>query len=79
LLARYVAPPNRVDPAPPPPGQVIGSQFAIGLNDLSHLANEVSVLGSCVDLDRVRNIARLVASGERKVTLTRVVVEGVPD
>jgi cyclophilin family peptidyl-prolyl cis-trans isomerase len=79
LLARYLAPPNRVDPAPPPPGQVIGSQFAIGLNDLSHLAKEVSVLGSCVDLDRVRNIARLVASGERKVTLTRVVVDGVGD
>jgi peptidyl-prolyl cis-trans isomerase A (cyclophilin A) len=79
LLARYHAPPNRVDPNPPPPGQVIGSQFVVGLSDLSHLAGEVSVLGACADLDRVRALTRLVASHEREVQLTRVVIEGVDD
>ena len=78
-FASYHAPPNRIDPAPPPAGQVIGSQFVIGLNDLSHLAGEGSVLGSCGDLERVRSIARLVASRERKVNLTRVVIVGVND
>jgi peptidyl-prolyl cis-trans isomerase A (cyclophilin A) len=79
LFARYHAPPNRIDPNPPPAGQVIGSQFVVGLSDLSHLAGEVSVLGSCVDLERVRAITQLVGSAERKVQLTRVVVEGVND
>jgi peptidyl-prolyl cis-trans isomerase A (cyclophilin A) len=77
LLARYHPAPNRVDPAPPPPGQVIGSQFVIALTDMSHLAGEVSVIGSCSDLARVSAVAVAVASGERRVGLTRVVVEGI--
>lgn len=64
-LVRYQAPPNRVDPEPPPPGQTIGSQFAIGLTDMSHLAGEVTVLGQCEDLDVVARIAARVVSGER--------------
>jgi peptidyl-prolyl cis-trans isomerase A (cyclophilin A) len=80
LLARYHPAPNRVDPSPPPPGQVIGSQFVIALADMSHLANEVTVIGSCSDLARVRTIASLVVAGERRVALTRVAIEGVtPD
>jgi cyclophilin family peptidyl-prolyl cis-trans isomerase len=80
LLARYHPPPNRVDPAPPPPGHVIGSQFVITLTDMSHLANEVTVIGSCTDLARVGAIASLVATGGRRVELTRVSIEGVlPD
>jgi peptidyl-prolyl cis-trans isomerase A (cyclophilin A) len=77
LLARYHAAPNRVDPNPPPPGHVIGSQFVIALGDMSHLANEVTVIGACSDLVRVGSIASLVASGERRVGLSRVVVEGI--
>jgi peptidyl-prolyl cis-trans isomerase A (cyclophilin A) len=77
LLARYQPAPNRVDPTPPPPGDVIGSQFVITLTDMSHLANEVTVIGSCSDLARVGGIASLVAAGGRRVELTRVIVEGV--
>jgi peptidyl-prolyl cis-trans isomerase A (cyclophilin A) len=77
LLARYHPAPNRVDPAPPPPGHVIGSQFVIALADMSHLVNEVTVIGSCSDLARVGAIASLVAAGERSVGLTRVVIEGI--
>ena len=77
LLARYHPAPNRVDPAPPPPGHVIGSQFVIALTDMSHLANEVTVIGSCSNLARVGAIASLVAAGGRRVELTRVIVEGV--
>ena len=76
MLARYHAPPNRRDPHPPPPGQVIGSQFVLGLGDLSHLAGEVSVLGTCTDLQRARGIAALVASHTREVRVERVVIEG---
>ena len=79
FLARYHAPPNRIDPAPPPAGQVIGSQFVIGLNDLSHLAGQVTVLGSCADLELVRDVARRVASGARPVRLGRVSVDGIAD
>jgi len=78
LLARYHPAPNRVDPAPPPAGHVIGSQFVITLGKMSHLAGEVSVIGTCVDLERVATMATLVAAGERKVGLTRVDIEGVP-
>jgi peptidyl-prolyl cis-trans isomerase A (cyclophilin A) len=78
LLASYHAPPNRVDPSPPPPGRIIGSQFVIGLGDLSHMAGRVSVLGSCVDLDRVRAIAAKVAA-RRQVQLERVLIEGIDD
>jgi peptidyl-prolyl cis-trans isomerase A (cyclophilin A) len=76
LLARYHPAPNRVDPSPPPLGHVIGSQFVIALADMSHLANEVTVIGSCSDLERVRAMALAVAAGEQRVSLTRVVIEG---
>jgi len=79
LLARYHPAPNRDDPEPPPPGHVIGSQFVIAVSDMSHLAGEVTVIGSCSDLPRVRAMASLVASGERKVVLRRVAIEGVAE
>lgn len=69
LLARYTAPPNRVDPHPPPPGQVIGTQLVIGLTDMSHLAGKVTVLGACEDLEVARRLADRVAHKERKETL----------
>ena len=61
FLARYHPAPNRIDPNPPAPGQVIGSQFVISLGNMSHLAGEVSVLGTCADLERVRTLTRLPA------------------
>jgi peptidyl-prolyl cis-trans isomerase A (cyclophilin A) len=73
-LARYHSPPNRIDPHPPPPGEVIGSQFFVTLSDMSHLAGQVTLLGSCRELDVVRRIASLVAKGERPVSITHVVV-----
>jgi peptidyl-prolyl cis-trans isomerase A (cyclophilin A) len=76
LLAGYHAPPNRIDPHPPPPGELIGSQFVLGLGNLSHLAGEVSVLGTCVDLERARAIAALVSSHTRDVRVERVVIPG---
>ena len=79
FLARYHAPPNRVDPNPPPPGDVIGSQFVISLGSMSHLAGEVSVLGVCEDLDRVRAMTSVVASGAHPVRLTQVVVGAAND
>ncbi|MEO8901680.1 MAG: peptidylprolyl isomerase [Polyangiaceae bacterium] len=79
FLARYHPAPNRVDPNPPPPGEVIGSQFVISLGDMSHLAGAVSVLGACEDLDRVRAATRLVASGAHPVRLTQIVIAGAND
>ena len=76
VLARYTAPPGRVDPNPPPPGQVLGSQFAITLTDMHHLAGQVSVLGTCAELRTARHIAELVASRGR-ARLVRVRVSGV--
>jgi hypothetical protein len=71
FLARYQRPPNREDPSPPPPGDVIGTQLVVSLVDMSHLAGEVTVLGSCEDLDVVREVSRRVARGDR-VTLARL-------
>lgn len=60
VLARYTPPPGRKDPSPPPAGHVLGSQFAITLTDMSHLAGSVSVLGVCDDLETVAELARAV-------------------
>lgn len=76
LLARYQPAPGRVDPDPPPPGHVIGSQFVITLTDMSHLAGKVSVIGTCADLTVVARIAKRVSAGEsarlRDVAFTNV-------
>lgn len=58
ILARYTPPPNRVDPDSPKNGEVIGPQLVIGLVDMSHLANTVTVAGACRDLDVVARISR---------------------
>ena len=79
LLVGYHAPTNRVDPSPPGPGQIIGSQFVIGLGNLSHLVGRVSVLGACTDLDRVRGIATAVSTRRNEPKLERVVIEGIND
>lgn len=65
LLARYQPAPNRDDPAAPPPGHVIGSQFVITLTDMHHLAGEVSVIGACAELAVARRLAQRVADGQR--------------
>jgi peptidyl-prolyl cis-trans isomerase A (cyclophilin A) len=75
-LARYTAPPFRRDPNPPPPGAVLGSQFAISLTDMSHLSGQVTVLGGCKDLDVVRAIAREYRRGHPGARLIRVSVPG---
>lgn len=74
VLARYNTPPGRVDPAPPAPGDVHGSQFAITLGDMRHLAGTVTVLGKCQDLDVVARVAEARASGKEPL-LKRVIVE----
>ncbi|MBN2192517.1 MAG: peptidylprolyl isomerase [Polyangiaceae bacterium] len=74
-LARYTPPPYRTDPHPPPPGHVLGSQFFIGLVDMSHLAGQVTVLGRCANLDRIASIARAVRRGDPRPRLERVTVE----
>jgi len=45
---------------------------------MSHLAGQVTVLGSCADLDVVRRIASVVARKERRVELVRTEVAGGP-
>jgi peptidyl-prolyl cis-trans isomerase A (cyclophilin A) len=79
-LARYTPPPNRIDPNPPPPGHVLGSQFAVTLTDMSHLAGQISVLGHCRDLETVAAIARAFERGPERPRLHRVRVgtEGGP-
>jgi peptidyl-prolyl cis-trans isomerase A (cyclophilin A) len=76
VLARYTSPPNRKDPTPPPPGDVLGSQFAVLLTSMPHLAGGLTVLGRCEDLDVVGRIAQN-AAPERPM-LRRVSVELEP-
>lgn len=78
FLARYNPPPNRVDPNPPPAGEVIGSQLVISLGAMSHLAGQVTVIGQCDDLEAVRGISRLVANKVRAVKLTDIELPGAP-
>jgi hypothetical protein len=66
----------RTDPDPPPPGQVLGSQFAITLTDMRHLVGQVSVLGTCPELGAARRIAELVSTGRGTARLVRVRVSG---
>lgn len=73
-LARYTLQPGRTDPHPPPPGKVIGAQLVVTLGDMSHLAGEVTVIGSCRDLDVVERIAHAVSSRSRPVRVARAVV-----
>ena len=73
VLARYTPPPLRSDPNPPPPGHVLGSQFAVLLADMQHLSGKVSVLGRCADLELARALAANVADGKAH-TLLRVEV-----
>jgi cyclophilin family peptidyl-prolyl cis-trans isomerase len=56
-MARYTPPPGRDDPQARWPTKVIGSQFAITLTTMTHLAGRHTVIGHCADLDRVRAIA----------------------
>lgn len=74
VLARYNAPPGRVDPSPPARGDVHGSQFAITLGAMRHLAGTVTVLGKCADLDVVERISAARTSGGDP-RLTHVIVE----
>jgi peptidyl-prolyl cis-trans isomerase A (cyclophilin A) len=77
VMARYTPPPGRPDPDPPPPEHVIGSQFGFTLADMRHLAGQVTVLGSCENLDVVGRIADRVAHGERPL-LARVRISAGP-
>ncbi len=76
VLLPYTPPPNREDPARPPPGQTIGSQFAVTMTNMKHLAGTVTVLGRCTDLDVARSIALSRERGDTP-TLLRAEVEGV--
>jgi peptidyl-prolyl cis-trans isomerase A (cyclophilin A) len=75
FLASYTSPPGRTDPHPPPPGHTLGSQFAIALTSMKHLAGKTTVLGRCEDLDVVERLARAREAG-RSPVLERVVIEG---
>lgn len=67
VLARYTAPPNRPDPAPPKEGEWIGSQFAVTVSDMSHLEGRVTVLGTCGDLEIASRIANVVGANQQIV------------
>ena len=62
VMARYRTPPNREDPNPPPPDQVIGSQFAITLRPMAHLAGTLPVIGRCANLDVVQKLSTMTAA-----------------
>jgi hypothetical protein len=74
FMATYTAPPNRVDPSPPPPGYTVGSQFVIAVRSMSHLAGTTTVLGHCDDASVVRAISQEQGAPPE---LLRVTVDGV--
>lgn len=76
FTATYTPPPLRRDPAPPPPGHVVGSQFVVGIVSMAHLAGRVTVLGRCDDLDVLRRIAA--RPPERPARLARLTVGDAP-
>jgi len=79
VLLPYTPPPNREDPSPPPPGHTIGSQFAVTMTNMKHLAGTVTVLGHCNELDVARAIARAREQGETPMLLRATVDEVAPE
>lgn len=75
VLARYTAPPGRADPRPPPPGHVLGSQFAVLLTPMPHLVGQLSVIGHCEDLELGRRLASDIAERKLPHRLARVRVD----
>ena len=71
-LARYTPPPNRIDPAPPPEGHVIGSQFVVLLTNMAHLAGRVTVIGRCENLELAQATAEALAQGRSRPRLLEV-------
>lgn len=65
FLARYHAPPDRADPSPPPPGEVIGAQLVVARASMSHLAGDVTVLGACAELDTIERVSETPARVRR--------------
>lgn len=57
FMATYTPPPGRRDPSPPLPGHIVGSQFAVGLRSMVHLAGRTTVLGRCDGLGVLRALA----------------------
>lgn len=78
VLARYTAPPGRTDPTPPPPGQVIGSQFALLLIPMPHLVGLVTVIGHCESLEVAKQLSIDIADHRTPRKLIEVRVDGAP-
>jgi peptidyl-prolyl cis-trans isomerase A (cyclophilin A) len=78
VLARYTAPPGRADPRPPPPGQLLGSQFALLLIPMPHLVGLLSVIGHCDDLALAKRLSIDIAEQHIPRRLLEVRVHGAP-
>ena len=74
VLARYTSPPGRIDPQPPPKGLVLGSQFAVLLSAMPHLAGQLSVIGRCNDLQVAQRIADDIGNEHVNHRLLRVAI-----